>query len=138
MKASVKIFTILGTFFAIVAAAYGIVTGLYEPLGIEPAGFPALIALAGLGFLIAGALRAADRKNPTQPEDDLDGELEDHAGVQGSFSPGSWAPLWTALGAGMCFLGVAAGWWIAAGGIIIAMYGVVLWVMEFSIGQHAH
>lgn len=138
MKASVKIFTILGIFFTIVAAAYGIVTGLYEPLGVEPVGQAALIGLAGLGYLIAATLHLTDRKNPNRPEDNLDAEVEDEAGVQGSFSPGSWAPLWTALGAGMCFLGVAAGWWIFAGGVIIAVYGVITWVMEFSVGQHRH
>src|SRR5699024_3612289 len=56
----------------------------------------------------------------------------------GEFSPYSWAPLWASLGAALVFLGVAAGWWIFAFGVIFAIYGVLLWVLEFSSGQHAH
>jgi len=138
MRASAKIFWILGVFFLIVAIAYGFITARYEPLGIETVGFPALLALAGLGFMIAMALSLTARKNHLGASDDLDGEVSDDHGVQGSFSPYSWAPLWAALGAALCFLGVAAGWWIFAFGVIFAIYGVLSWVLEFSSGQHAH
>ena len=138
MRASAKIFWILGVFFLIVAIAYGIVTGRYEPLGIETVGFPAVLALSALGFMIAMALTLATRKHGHSPSDDLDGEVSSDAGVQGSFSPYSWAPLWTSLGAALCFLGVAAGWWIFAFGVIFAIYGILSWTLEFSRGQHAH
>lgn len=138
MRASARIFWILGVFFGIVAAGYGIVTGFYEPWGIELAGFPALIALSGLGFMIAMYLTLSGRQHSFGAADDLDGEVSEDAGVQGSFSPYSWAPLWASLGAALCFLGVAAGWWIFAFGIIFATYGVLLWVLEFSVGQHEH
>lgn len=138
MNASTRIFAILGTFFLIVAIAYAVITGLYEPWGVEPVGSAALLGLAGLGYMIAGNLWINARRHPQRPEDRLDGEVEEEAGVQGSFSPGSWAPLWASLGAGLCFLGVAAAWWIFAFGIIIAAYGVITWVMEFSIGVHQH
>ena len=138
MRASAKIFWILGVFFLIVAIAYGFVTGTYEPHGIETVGFPAILALSGLGFMIAMALTLAYRKNSINPSDDLDAEVSREAGVQGSFSPYSWAPLWASLGAALCFLGVAAGWWIFAFGIMFAIYGVLSWVLEFSICQHTH
>lgn len=138
MRASARIFWILGVFFGIVAAGYGIVTGTYEPWGIETAGFPALIALSGLGFMIAMYLTLSGRQHSLGASDDLDGEVSDDTGVQGSFAPYSWAPLWASLGAALCFLGVAAGWWIFAFGIIFATYGVLLWVLEFSVGQHEH
>ena len=138
MRTSAKIFWILGVFFLIVAIAYAFVTHRYEPLGIEPVGVPALLALAGLGIMIAMALTLAARKHGLDASDDLDGEVSETAGVQGSFSPYSWAPLWASLGAALCFLGVAAGWWIFAFGVIFAIYGVLMWVLEFSSGQHAH
>ena len=138
MRATAKIFWILAVFFLIVAIGYGLVTGLYEPMGVEPVGFPALLALAGLSFMIAMATTLATRKNQLSASDDLDAEVSDDAGVQGSYSPYSWAPLWAAIGAALCFLGVAAGWWIFAFGVIFAIYGVLLWVLEFSSGQHAH
>lgn len=138
MKASARIFWILGVFFALVAAGYATVTGVYEPMGIEMVGFAAVIALSGLGFLIAMFLTLTGRSHSLGSADSLDGEVGDDAGVQGSFSPYSWAPLWASLGAALCFLGVAAGWWIFAFGILFAAYGVLLWVLEFSRGQHAH
>ncbi|MGP9582651.1 MULTISPECIES: aa3-type cytochrome oxidase subunit IV [unclassified Brachybacterium] len=138
MRATAKIFWILAVFFLIVAIAYGILTGLYEPLGIEPVGFPALLGLTGLSVMIAMATSLAAKNSDLGASDELDGEVSDDSGVQGSFSPYSWAPLWASLGAALCFLGVAAGWWIFAFGVIFSIYGILLWVMEFSVGQHAH
>ena len=138
MRASAKICWILGIFFLVVAIGYALVTGLYEPHGIETVGFPALLALSGLGFMIGMALTINARRHELDASDDLDGEVSEAAGVQGSFSPYSWAPLWASLGASLCFLGVAAGWWIFAFGVIFAIYGVLMWVLEFSSGQHAH
>lgn len=138
MRATTRIFWILGVFFALVAAGYGIVTGLYEPWGVETVGFPAIIALAGLSFLIAMFLTLTGRNHSFGSADSLDGEVEEEPGVQGSFSPYSWAPLWVALGASLCFLGIAAGWWIFAFGILFGTYGILMWVLEFSRGQHAH
>lgn len=138
MKATTRVFWILGVFFALVAAGYGIVTGFYEPMGIEFVGLAAVIALSILGFMIAMFLTLTGRSHSFGSADSLDGEVDDEPGVQGSFSPYSWAPLWASLGAALVFLGVAAGWWIFAFGILFAAYGILLWVLEFSRGQHAH
>lgn len=138
MRASAKIFWILGVFFLVVAIVYGFITARYEPLGIETVGFPAILALAGLAFMIAMALSLAVRRHDLGASEHLDAEVSDDHGVQGSFSPYSWAPLWAAVGGSLCFLGVAAGWWIFAFGIIFAIYGLLGWVLEFSSGQHAH
>ncbi len=138
MRASARIFWILAVFFVIVAIMYGLLTGLYEPLGIEPVGFPAILALSGLAAMIGTYLTLNNRKFGTRPEDRLDAEVEDEAGVQGSFAPYSWWPLWASLGAALVFLGVAAGWWIFALGSIVAILGVIGWVMEFSTGQYEH
>ena len=138
MRASARIFWILAVFFLIVAIMYGLLTGLYEPLCIETVGFPAILALSGLAAMIGTYLTLTNRKFGTRPEDRLDAEVEDEAGVQGSFAPYSWWPLWASLGAALVFLGVAAGWWIFALGIIVSIYGVIGWVMEFSTGQYRH
>ncbi len=138
MRALARIFWILTVFFLIVAIAYGLITGFFEPRGVEPVGFPALLAVTGLALMIAMIASLTVRKNDLGASDELDGETGDDAGVQGSFSPYSWAPLWAAIGAALCFLGVAAGWWIFAFGVLFAIYGVLHWVLEFSVGQHAH
>ncbi|GAA4528027.1 cytochrome c oxidase subunit 4 [Brachybacterium paraconglomeratum] len=138
MRATAKIFWILAVFFLIVSIAYAFVTGRYEPMGIETVGFPAMLGLTGLSVMIAMAASLTAKKNYLGGSDELDGEVSDDAGVQGSFAPYSWAPLWASLGAALCFLGVAAGWWIFAFGVMFAIYGILNWVLEFSVGQHAH
>lgn len=138
MRATAKIFWILAVFFLIVSVAYAFITGRYEPMGIETVGFPAMLALTGLSVMIAMAASLTAKKNDLGASDELDGEVSDDAGVQGSFSPYSWAPLWASIGGALCFLGVAAGWWIFAFGVMFAIYGILTWVMEFSVGQHAH
>lgn len=138
MNTAARIFWILSLFFLIVAIAYGIVTGLHSPMGVEPVGFPAILMLSGLGAMIGGVLTLNGRRYKDRPEDRLDADVHEEAGVQGSFSPYSWAPLWASLGAAMIFLGVAAGWWIVALGVIPTVVGVVGWVMEFSVGKHRH
>ena len=43
-----------------------------------------------------------------------------------------------ATGAGMCFFGVAVGWWIVPFGAVIALIGLVGLVYEYDRGNHAH
>lgn len=138
MRAATRIFTILFFFFLVIAAVYGFVTHVWAPLGIEPVGFPAFLMVAGMCGMIAAVMRMNSRRFANRPEDDEHARVSDDAGIQGSFAPYSWWPLWTALAAAMCFLGVAAGWWITGLGAVVAIYGITGWVMEFSTGQHAH
>src|SRR5699024_1675967 len=137
MRASAKIFWILGVFFLIVAIAYGLVTHRYEPHGIETVGFPAFLALSGLGFMIGMALTINAPRRSLEASVDRDGEVAEAAGVQGCFSRSGWASVWASLGAALVFLGVAAGWWIFAFGVLFVIYGVLVWVLEFSSGEHA-
>lgn len=138
MKTTAKIFWILALFFLIIGCIYGLLTGFYQPLGIETVGFPAILMLAGLAGMIGAVLQLSAKKFPGRPEDRLDGEVDEEAGVQGSFAPYSWQPLWASIGAAMVFTGVAAGWWIAALGAVFVIVGTVGWVMEFSVGKYRH
>ncbi|MEE1617626.1 cytochrome c oxidase subunit 4 [Brachybacterium sp. J153] len=138
MKAAAKIFYILGVFLLVVGAAYGYLTWRYEPMGIEGAGFPAILATSGLSFMIAVLMTITLRKHDQGAAGDENAEVSDEAGVQGSFAPYSWAPLWLSIGCAMAFLGVAAGWWILAIGVVFVIYGIISWVLEFSVGQHQH
>lgn len=138
MKTTSKIFWILALFFLMMGCIYGLVTGFYQPLGVETVGFPAILMLSGLAGMIAVGIQLSAKRFPDRPEDRLDGEVEEEAGVQGSFSPYSWWPLVASLGASMIFLGVAAGWWIAYLGAVPVLVGVIGWVMEFSVGKYRH
>ena len=137
MRTTSRIFTILFIFFLVVAAAYGYVTSRWDPMGLEPMGFPAFLMLTGMCAMIAAVTRMNSRRFGPRPEDRDDAEVSDDAGIQGSFAPYSWWPLWTAVAAAMCFLGVAAGFWITGLGVVVAIYAITGWVMEFSLGQHA-
>lgn len=138
MRTTARIFEILMLFFIIVGVAYGLITSIWQPMGLEPIGFAAILMLAGMCLMISAVLEINARRHKDRPEDDLRAPVSADAGIQGSFAPYSWWPLYAAIGAGLSFLGVAAGWWLTALGFLVAMYGVIGWVMEFSRGQHAH
>lgn len=138
MRATARIFTILFLFFVIVGVVYGFMSYTTDPYGLEPMGFAAILMLGGMSAMIAAVMRMNTRRFPDRPEDEENAPVSAEAGLQGSFAPYSWWPLWTAVAAALCFLGVAAGWWITALGGVVAVYGITGWVMEFSKGQYAH
>ncbi|WP_102508405.1 cytochrome c oxidase subunit 4 [Sanguibacter massiliensis] len=132
MKIETRLFAALVPFFLIVALAYGL-TSKFEPVGTA-----ALFLLAGLVGMIAGYLALTARHIDARPEDDPDGEISQGAGELGTFAPWSWWPLVLAFAAAVCFLGLAAGWWIFYIGVGISAIAVTGWVMEYSRGLHAH
>ena len=138
MRTTARIFTILMVFFLIVGTVYGFMSATYEPLGLEPVGFYGILLLGGLSAMIAAVLGMNARRHPDRPEDDDEAPVSADAGIQGSFSPFSWWPWWVSIAAALCFLGVAAGWWIPGLGAVLAIYAITGWVMEFSRGQFAH
>ena len=133
MKTEIQFFAVIGVFFAIVAAAYGFVTGWAEPVG-----WVALFLSGGLGFMIAFFLWNTARKLPLRPDDDEDGEIEQAEGAYGAFAPFSWWPLWLGLSAALIFLGVGVTLWVAAFGFIMGVWALVGWTFEFYRGEHAH
>lgn len=133
MKISVKLFTILGIFFVVVALAYTVWTR-----GTEWVGIPGLFALAAMQFMIAYYLRLVDKEYKTGVDDQDDGEIKEYAGVYARFAPWSWWPLGLGAAVAVVFLGVAIDWWIFIIGIFLGMFFVTGWVFEFSKGEHKH
>ena len=134
MKVSVKMFTILGVFFAVVGVVYGYVTGL-EDL----AGFPALLAVAVLSFMLAGYSALVQRSaGALLPEDREDGEIVEMAGDYGAFSPWSWWPLLLGIGCALFVTALALGWWIIILAAPVIILGLVGLIFEHSRGEHAH
>ncbi|MGP9693701.1 cytochrome c oxidase subunit 4 [Brachybacterium sp. AOP25-B2-12] len=138
MRSTSRIFGILFLFFVIVGVVYGILGAMYAPMGIEPVGFAAILMGGGMALMIAAVTALNARSHKDRPEDDENAPVSADAGIQGSFAPYSWWPLYTAIACALVFLGVAAGFWISALGVVVAIYGITGWVMEFSRGQHAH
>lgn len=138
MRSTSRIFGILALFFIIVGIVYGFISATTATLGLEPVGFAAILMAGGMSLMVAAVTGINARTHKDRPEDDENAPVSADAGIQGSFAPYSWWPLWTAVACAMVFLGVAAGFWISMLGVVVAIYGVTGWVMEFSRGQYAH
>jgi drug/metabolite transporter (DMT)-like permease len=97
----------------------------------DPTGTTALALAVGLGALVASYLLFTARRIEPRPEDLDDADISDGAGELGFFSPYSWAPLWCALSAAMCFLGLIFGWWLFFIGAAFAIPSVGSMVFEY-------
>ena len=132
MKVEARVFIALVPFFLIVGVGYGLWSDW------EAVGSITVLLLAGLVGMIGFYLALVSRRIDARPEDNPYAEIEDGAGDQGVFSPGSWWPLVVAGGAAVGFLSPAIGWWLMPIGVVLAAIGLVGLLLEFSHGQHAH
>lgn len=134
MKLSIKLFLILGVFCFLAAAVYGSLTRFEELVG-----FPGLLGVGGMSFMLAVYLWLVDRNTGgVLPEDKLDGEIVESAGEYGHFSPWSWWPLLLGVGCALAFLSLATDWWILMLAGPVAMLALVGLIFEHSRGEHAH
>lgn len=135
MKVEAKLFLYLVAFFVIVAGIYTFWT-INADRG-EWVGMVGLWLTASMCAMIAWYLNKSGKTVDFRPDDDPEGEIADHQGPYGFFSPYSWWPLWLGLSAAAVFAGVAIGWWmvlIAAPFLAIATVG---WVFEYFHGEKA-
>ncbi|MGQ1840019.1 cytochrome c oxidase subunit 4 [Kocuria turfanensis] len=134
MKLSIKLFILLGAFSLAAAVVYGFLTQFDELVG-----FPGLLAVGAMSFMLAVYLWLVDRNTGgVLPEDKLDGEIVESAGEYGHFSPWSWWPLLLGIGCALAFLSLAIDWWmlmLAAPVVVVALLGLIF---EYSRGDHAH
>ena len=122
MKAGWKLFAGLAVFYFIVGIIYWLVGG-------EAVGMTAIPLSGALAALVGYYLWFTNRRLGIQPEDKLDGEIEENAGEIGFYSPHSWWPLPVGFFATASGLGLIIGWWltlIAVGGLIVSIMGFVL------------
>ena len=122
MKAGWKLFTGLAVFYFIVGIIYWLVGG-------EAVGMTAIPLSGALAALVGYYLWFTNRRLGIQPEDKLDGEIEENAGEIGFYSPHSWWPLPVGFFATASGLGLIIGWWltlISVGGLIVSIMGFVL------------
>ena len=85
MKAGWKLFAGLAVFYFIVGIIYWLVGG-------EAVGMTAIPLSGALAALVGYYLWFTNRRLGIQPEDKLDGEIEENAGEIGFYSPHSWWP----------------------------------------------
>jgi hypothetical protein len=130
MKVETRIFGALTIFFAVVAAAYTL-------LSLEPVGSAALIFTTFLAMLIWFFLWYTGRQIDPRPEDNDTGEIVEMAGEYGFFGPHSWWPLVLAAGAALTALGVIFGWWLFLIGFGVVLGSTVGLVFEYYRGPFA-
>lgn len=134
MKTTIKTFLLLGVFCVVVGAVYGYLTGFEELVG-----FPALLAVAVMSFMLAAYLWLVDRSTGAMlPEDREDGEIVEMSGDYGAFSPWSWWPLLLGMGCAIFVLALAVGWWIIGLSVPVLVLGLFGLIFEHSRGDHAH
>lgn len=134
MKTTIKTFILLGVFCTVVGAVYGYLTGFEELVG-----FPALLAVAAMSFMLAVYLWLVDRSTGAMlPEDREDGEIVEMSGDYGAFSPWSWWPLLLGTGCAIFIVALAVGWWIIGLSVPVLVLGLFGLIFEHSRGDHAH
>ncbi|CAL8897850.1 cytochrome c oxidase subunit 4 [Kocuria varians] len=134
MKATIKLFLMLAVFCLIVGFIYGYVTDFQEL-----AGFPALLALSAMSFMLVIYLWLVQRSTGgTLPEDREDGEIVEMSGDYGTFSPWSWWPLLLGIGCALFVTALAVGWWIVGLAVPVALLGLLGLIFEHSRGEHSH
>jgi hypothetical protein len=120
-----------GYLFAAIAVFLGGTDVVYWLTSHDPTGTTALALGTGLGALVGIYLLFAARRMEPRPEDRDDADISEGAGELGFFSPYSWAPLWCALAAATCFLGIVFGWWLFFIGAAFAVPAIGSMLFEY-------
>jgi len=128
-----NVFFVPAAFFLVSGVAYGIFTGWSEWVGVT-----AILLTFGMFVMISIYFQMLAKRHGQRAEDRHDAEISEDSGEQGVYAPWSWWPLVCGLGAALAFVALAVGWWIMVPAAIIGIIGLVGWVFEFSVGQHAH
>jgi magnesium-transporting ATPase (P-type) len=126
-----------GLLFALGAAFFVLVAGIYFYVSRDPIGTTALALCGGLAFLVAFyALYTAKRVYP-RPEDRLDAEIDEADPEYGFFSPHSWWPLAVAFATFLVVLGFVFAVWVVVLGVSLLMLALIGWMFEYYRGDFA-
>jgi membrane protein implicated in regulation of membrane protease activity len=139
MRIEARLFEILTGFFVLAAVAYGGLTAVFAPYGLEWAGTTALVLTAGLSLIIGTFFRFVARRLDTRPEDYEDADIADGAGELGFFPPHSWWPILIALAFSTAAIGAAL-WlpWLIVSGVVMVLAAVSGLVFEYYVGPEKH
>ena len=139
MGIEARLFEILTGFFGLAAIAYGGLTAVFAPFGLEWAGTTALVLTAGLSLIIGTFFRFIARRLDTRPEDYAQADIADGAGELAFFSPHSCWPLLIALAFSTAAVGAAL-WlpWLIVAGVVFVLAAVSGLVFEYYVGPEKH
>lgn len=109
---------------------YIVLGSVYWALSRDPAGTTLLLIAVGFGLLAGGWAWSWHRRGGERLEDVATADIADDAGVVGTFSAASaWPPI-VALAVSITALGVIAGPWLWAPGIVLTAVGLARMVAD--------
>jgi hypothetical protein len=117
-------------FYFIIAVIYSYMTG-------DVVGTTVLALNGGLSFIIGTYVLRTGKHVGIRPEDRLDADISEADPNYGFFSPHSWWPLPTALGAWLTFMGLVFATWLMAAGVAVLLWAVFGWLFEYYRGDFA-
>ncbi|MDQ4133308.1 MAG: cytochrome c oxidase subunit 4 [Actinomycetota bacterium] len=119
-----------GAIFIGIAAFFIVITGLYWFTSYEDAGTVLLFLAAGLGAIPGAWLILESRKMPPRLEDREDAEIEEGAGVVGTFPETSVWPFVFALALALAGVGLVFGVWFALPAVPLAVAALLGAILE--------
>jgi hypothetical protein len=128
---------IAGLIFALGAAFFWIVSGIYWYVARDPIGTTALALCGGLAFLVAFYVLYTSKRVYPRPEDRLDAEIDEADPEYGFFSPHSWWPFMIGLATFVVVLGLIFAVWVIAVGVTLLLISLVGWLFEYYRGDFA-
>ncbi|MBK9740651.1 MAG: cytochrome c oxidase subunit 4 [Actinobacteria bacterium] len=126
-----------GLIFALGAAFFWIVSGIYWYVARDPIGTTALALCGGLAFLVAFYVLYTSKRVYPRPEDRLDAEIDEADPEYGFFSPHSWWPFMIGLATFVVVLGLIFAVWVIAVGVTLLLISLVGWLFEYYRGDFA-
>lgn len=150
MKREAWIYLPLAAFFAVMTVVYfffgrvdyqthiGGTNQAAQTNQIEWAGVAALALCFLMMLMIAAVFLLTGRKMDPRPEDRKHAEVVEGAGDIGFFPPHSIWPFWTAITAGLIFLGPVFGWWLTFLGVGFGVYALSGWLFQYYRGDYKH
>jgi magnesium-transporting ATPase (P-type) len=127
-----------GLLFAMGAAFYALIAGVYWYFSRDQIGTTALALTGALAFLVAFySLYTAKRVYP-RPEDRLDAEVDEADPEYGFFSPHSWWPLVLGFSTMIIVFGLIFAVWLIVLGVFVLFIALIGWMFEYYRGAFAH
>lgn len=148
MKTNARILFGLGVFFFLALIGYVVsvytltndTIGLFNhQLRIEPVGTTVIAMAVGMAWFPAFFLfKAAKSTGNKLPEDEEFANIDEADPDYGFYSPWSWWPFVMAAAAGVLFMGLAVGPWLAVIGGVLMLVAIIGFSFEYHRGRLAH
>jgi hypothetical protein len=127
-----------GLIFALGAAFFILVSGIYWYVSRDPIGTTALALCGGLSILVAFYVLYTAKRVYPRPEDRLDANIDEADPEYGFFSPQSWWPLAVGFSSFLVVLGLIFAVWVIVLGVVLLMLALIGWLFEYYRGDFAH